>query len=97
MTKCKYGCGKEIFWNEDGPPWIPHEDEALTKIHDCPKNPNKQQPKEPPKTPVAPKPPEKIEKPPIPIRSVLHNVPPLSDDELNFYHKLFHLFKEPVK
>jgi hypothetical protein len=118
MSLCKYGCGKEIYWNQDGPPWIPHEDEALTKVHDCPNNPNKQQPKQTaPATPkVSPrkepepetigravKEPGSSPKPtpralPIePAQKPLANVPPLSDDELNFYHKLYHLFKEPVK
>jgi hypothetical protein len=37
MSKpCKY-CQLAIFWSQEDDRWVPYEDEARTKIHDCPK------------------------------------------------------------
>ena len=87
MSLCKYGCGKEIYWNQDGPPWIPHEDEALTKVHDCPKRPPQQAETKSAPPPAKPKPTPLDDSP---ARKPLEKVPPLNDEELNFFHKFYH-------
>lgn len=40
---CKW-CPTTIFWKQTETGFVPYEDEARTKIHDCPNKPGAQEP-----------------------------------------------------
>jgi len=79
MSKpCKY-CGFEIFWSQEDDRWVPYEDEARTRIHDCPQKPRAAAQTE--SKPTAAPPAKKVP------------VQPLSDKEIIFVRKFIHEMK----
>lgn len=63
-SKCKW-CPVTIFWSKTETGFIPYEDEARTKVHDCPNKPGIQQ------QPAASEPQKALKVPPLTDREVL--------------------------
>jgi hypothetical protein len=76
---CKW-CQATIFWKKTETGFIPYEDEAKTKTHDCPNRPSK--PQETPKSEPQKEPPKSVK------------VTPLTDSEVLFVRKWKHFVEE---
>jgi len=86
MSKCVFGCGKELYWvqSADGK-WHPFEDKDCKIPHDCPKKPIGVP--RPTGTETAPPPSTQPAKAKV-------KVEPLSDEEILFVRKFRHWCKE---